>query len=68
VVAGEPPATDVEEHRTDRVGDVEVVVDPEKVLLDLGIPRHRERVVTEELAEDLLSRCHRLASAMSADS
>ena len=65
VVAGEPPATDVEEHRADRVRDVEVVVDPEEVLLDLGIPGHRERVVTEELAEDLLCRCHGLSSARS---
>ena len=38
VVAAEPPAADVEEHRADRVRDVQVVVDPEEVLLDLGIP------------------------------
>ena len=38
VVAAEPPAADVEEHRADRMRDVEVVVDPEEVLLDLRIP------------------------------
>jgi hypothetical protein len=64
VVAAEPPAADVEEHRADRVRDVQVVVDPEEVLLDLGIPGHRERFVTEELAEDLLCRCHALASTV----
>ena len=58
VVAAEPPAADVEEHRADRVGDVQVVVDPEEALLDLRLPGHRERLVTQELAEDLLCRCH----------
>ena len=58
VVAAQPPAADVEEHRADRVRAVQVVVDPEEVLLDLGIPRHREGLVAEELAEDLLGRRH----------
>jgi hypothetical protein len=58
MVAAEPPAPDVEEHRADRMRDVQVVVDPEEVLLDLRIPPHREGVVAEELAEDLLCRCH----------
>ena len=42
VVAAEPPPADVEEHRAHRVRDVQVVVDPEEILLDLGIPGHRE--------------------------
>ena len=58
VVAAEPPATDVEEHRADRMRAVQVVIDPEEALLDLRVPGDRERVVTEELAEDLLCRCH----------
>ena len=59
VVAAEPPAADVEEHRADGVRDVQVVVDPEEVLLDLGVPVDGERVVPEELAEDLLGDGHR---------
>ena len=60
VVAAQPPAADVEEHRADRMRDVQVVVDPEEALLDLGVPVDRERLVTQELAEDLLCRCHGL--------
>ena len=60
VIAAQPPAADVEEHRADRVRAVQVVVDPEEVLLDLGVPRDRERRVPEELAEDLLVCCHGL--------
>ncbi len=59
VVAAQPPATDIEEHRADRVRAVQVVVDPEEVLLDLGVPGHGKRVVAQELAEDLLRHCHR---------
>ena len=62
VVAAQPPAADVEEHRADRMRTVQVVVDPEEVLLDLGIPGHRERRIPEELAEDLL--CHRHGPAL----
>ncbi len=58
VVAAEPPAADVEEHGADGMRDVQVVVDPEEVLLGIGRPRHRERRVPQELAEDLLCRCH----------
>ena len=54
VVAGEPPAADVEEHRRDRVGAVEVVVDPEELLLAL-LPLDRELLAPEEAAEDLLA-------------
>ena len=57
VVAAEPPAADVEEHGADRVRAMQVVVDPEELLLDLGVPGHGERFVAEELPEDLL--CHR---------
>ena len=60
VVAAEPPAPDVEEHGADRMGDVQVVVDPEEVPLDLRIPLNRKGFVAEELAEDLLCRCHGL--------
>ncbi len=58
VVAAQPPAADIEEHRADRVRAMEVVVDPEEVLLDLGIPGDGERRIAEELAEDLLCRRH----------
>ena len=58
VVAAQPPAADVEEHRAHGVGDVEVVVDPEQVPLGVRGPVHRERVVAEELAQDLLRRAH----------
>ncbi len=58
VVAAQPPAADVEEHRAHRVRDVEVVVDPEQGLLGLRRPGHGERVVAQELAEDLLRRLH----------
>ncbi len=61
VVAAEPPATDVEEHRADRMRDVQVVVDPEEVLLDVAVPGDRERLVAEEPAEDLRCACHGLA-------
>ena len=44
--------------------DVEIVVDPEEVLLDVRVPRHRERIVTEELAEDLLLRRHGWSSEL----
>ena len=42
VVAAQPPAADVEEHRADRVRDVQVVVDPEEVLLGIRVPGDRE--------------------------
>ena len=58
VVAAQPPAADVEEHRAHGVGDVEVVVDPEQVPLGVRGPGHRERVVAQELAQDLLRRAH----------
>ena len=53
VVAREPPATDVEEHRAERVRTVQVVVDPEQFLLVLRLPLDREVLVTEELAKHL---------------
>ena len=62
VVAAQPPAPDVEEHRAHRVRDVEVVVDPEQPLLGVRVPGDGERVVAEELAEDLLRFAHRLTS------
>jgi len=45
------------------VRDVQIVVDPEEVLLDLRVPGDRERLVTQELAEDLLCRCHGAGSS-----
>src|SRR5207253_185440 len=58
VVAAEPPPTDIEEHRADRVRYVEIVVHPEEILLDLGLPADRERLVSQKLAEDLLCHSH----------
>ena len=60
VVAAQPPAADVEEHRADRMRDVQVVVDPEEVLLGLRVPPDRERSVPQELTEDLLPHRHSL--------
>ena len=60
VIAAEPPATDVEEHRTHGVWDVEVVVHPEEFLFGVRIPHDWEGLVTKELAEDLICRCHGL--------
>ncbi len=54
VVAGEPPAADVEEHRRDGVRAVEIVVDPEELLLAL-LPLDRELVAPQEAAENLLA-------------
>jgi hypothetical protein len=51
VVAREPPAADVEEHRRKRIGAVEVVEDPEELLLPL-LPLDREAVVAVERGED----------------
>jgi hypothetical protein len=50
VVAREPPAADVEEHRRERVRAVEVVEHPEEVLLAL-LPLDREALVAVELGE-----------------
>ncbi len=66
VVAGEPPAADVLEHRAERVRAMEVVEDPEQVLLGLAGPVHRERLVTEERGEGLLLERHRSVSCAQA--
>ncbi len=50
VVARQPPAADVEEERRHRVGAVEVVEDPEELLLAL-LPFDREVVRSEEGAQ-----------------
>ena len=47
VIAGQPPAADVEEHRRQRVGAVQVVEDPQPLALT-RVPRDRERVVPVE--------------------
>src|SRR3546814_17749062 len=47
VVALEPPAADIGVHRRDRVGDVQVVVDPQEVLLPV-LPVDGELLVSEE--------------------
>ena len=57
VVAGQPPAADVEEHRRHRVRDVEVVVDPEELLLAL-LPLDRELVRPMKSPQDLLGHGH----------
>ena len=54
VVARQPPATDLLEHRTQRVRAVQVVEDPEEVLLALRAPLDRKRLVAQELVEDLV--------------
>ena len=59
VVAGQPPSADVEEHRRHGVRDVEIVVDPEELLLAL-LPLDRELVRPVELAQDLLDHGHAL--------
>ena len=59
VVAREPPATDVLEHRAERVRTVEVVVHPEEQLLRIRGPLDRECLVTEELAKDVFLERHR---------
>ena len=58
VVAGQPPATDVEVHRAERVRAVQVVVDPEEVLLLVGLPGHRELVLTQVLSQDRVVAAH----------
>src|SRR5204862_4577129 len=39
-------------------GDVEIVVDPEEILLGFRVPADREGFIPEELAEDLLLSPH----------
>ncbi len=58
VVAGEPPAADVEVHRGERLGAVQVVVDPEQPLFLLRVPLDREFLVAEELLDHFARVCH----------
>src|SRR5579883_1288894 len=52
VVAGEPPAANIKEHRRNRIGDVQVVVYPEKFPLAF-FPLDRELCITKESTEGL---------------
>ncbi len=53
VVAGQPPTSDVEVHRGQRLRTMQVVVHPEEALLSLVVPPDREVLVTKELLDDL---------------
>src|SRR5258708_11898477 len=67
VVAGEPPAADIEEHRAQRLRAMQVVVYPEQALLVFRRPGDGEVVTAQELVENLLARVH-LDASVSFDS
>src|SRR5690606_21327847 len=51
VVAGEPPPTDVEVHGRQGLGAMEIVEEPEELLLLLRLPLYRESLVSQELLD-----------------
>jgi hypothetical protein len=52
VIAGKPPAADLEEHGAQRVGAMEIVENPEELLLEVRLPLDGKVHVAEELVED----------------
>ena len=64
VIAGQPPTADFVEHRAERMGAVQVVKDPEELLLELRLPLDREVFVAQELIEDFFLWCHGHRSSM----
>jgi hypothetical protein len=60
VIAGQPPAPDVEVHGRERLWAVQVVEEPEQPFLLLAGPIDREVGVAQELLQDLAVFTHEL--------
>jgi hypothetical protein len=57
MVAGEPPATNIKEHRGNGVGAMQVIADPEKIALTFP-PGDGKRFISIEGSQDISVVCN----------